>query len=237
MSPRRNTSSFTLRLVKILAALLALTLGTYAVSASAAPNEHYTAFGWHSTKFTVKPFTEDVPVVWNTALQSAVTTWNEAHPEVEISIDPDSTNTVYFVDEFFAHDGREAEYKKICLPTGCWFEIALDSEHLELKPKDVRLLGEFLLLHELGHALGLNDFERTSPADTSVMANYQEPHKKPKLHPYDRHLIAERISLMKRNPHQLIPTLALGVIRPAAEWVASQVVDKQATDSKISQSE
>lgn len=209
---------------KTLAAILGFTVATYAVSASAAPNEHYTAFGWHTTKFTVRPFDETIHPAWNAALLSAAKTWNNSHPDVEISIEETSQNTVHFVNDFLAHDGRQAEYKKICLPTGCWFEISINSTHLALSPEEVPLLGEFLLLHELGHALGLNDFEPNSPSQSSVMAHYEKPHEKPQLRPYDKHLIVERIRLMDLNPHQLIPTLALGVLKPAAEWVAAAVV-------------
>lgn len=223
MSVKNSRYSIAVIAAKAIAIIAGLVVATYAVSASAAPNEHYTAFGWHATKFTVRPFSDPVHPSWNAALLSATQTWNKANPEVQITLDENSLNTVQFVNEFFANDGRQAEYKKICLPAGCWFEISINAEHLELNPKEVRLLGEFLILHELGHALGLNDFEPTSLSNSSVMAHYEKPHKKPELHPYDKHLVAERIRLMKRSPHQLIPTLTLGVLRPAAEWVVATV--------------
>jgi hypothetical protein len=206
--------SFARFVAKAISVLLGLTVVTYAMSASAAPNEHYTAFGWHTTKFTVKPFDSNVPPAWNAALKSAATTWNKSHPAVHISIDPESQNKVHFVKGFIANDDRLAEYRKICLPTGCWFEIALDVRNLELEHKEIRLFGEYILLHELGHALGLNDFDKEPGSPSSVMSFYANPGSKPKLHKYDLLLVSERIRVMESGAHQLVSTIALGVLRP-----------------------
>jgi hypothetical protein len=219
MSTLKTKYSFALFIAKAISVLLGLTIVTYALSASAAPNEHYTAFGWHTTKFTVKPFDSAVPKEWNAALQSAAKTWNKAHPSIEITIDPKSQNRVHFVTGFMANDDRLAEYRKICLPTGCWFEIALDVVNLELEKQEVRLFGEYLLLHELGHALGLNDFEKETGSQSSVMSSYPHPQKKPRLEKYDLLLVSERIRVMESGAHQLVSTIALGVLRPPTHWV------------------
>jgi hypothetical protein len=201
---------------KVLSVLLGLTVATYAMSASAAPNEYYTAFGWHTTKFTVKPFDSNVPQEWNAALRSAAETWNKAHPSIDIEVDPKSQNRVHFVTGFMANDERLAEYRKICLPTSCWFEIALDVKNLELAKRDVRLFGEYILLHELGHALGLNDFEKEPGSQSSVMSFYPNPDQKPKLQKYDLLLVSERLRVMESGTHQLVSTIALGILRPAS---------------------
>lgn len=204
-------------------AFLILTGTSYIANASAAPHEHFIGFGWQTTEFDVKPFSDDVPPEWNKALKSAVATWNSAHSSVNITIDENSRNTVDFAETFTVDDHRDAEYRKFCMPTGCWFEIRIDSDRKYGGPEEVALTGEFLILHELGHALGLNDFEPESQDQYSVMAFYEMSNQKPTLHDYDFELIQERVRVIESGELFLLETFTLGVLKPASEWVTSSV--------------
>lgn len=206
--------------VKAAALGVAMTVASYGMTASAAPHEHFTAFGWHSTEFDVRPFGEDVNPLWNEALQNAINTWNASHPEVRITLNQDSSNTVAFASSFVYNDGRAAEYKKLCLPAKCWFEITIDDEYIQAGPETIKRMGQFLILHELGHALGLNDFDPKGREEFSVMAYYMHQSEPPKLQPYDYYLIRKRVEMNKsRSLEQMIDTFAVGVLRPASEMI------------------
>jgi hypothetical protein len=199
--------------VRISAATLTLavlaTVGTYLGTATIAPNTQFFAFGMDTTKFTVKPFSGDSAPEWNEVLTRAVADWNDVHPEIQITIDEDSRNTMGF-DPM----GPRALYSKICLPFACHFHIGINEEFKNSDGEFIRDTGRFLVAHEIGHALGLNDVIDTPDQTSSLMSakrNYGMgfPHKT------DRVLMMQRISWEKdASKTEIIATSLDGFFTP-----------------------
>lgn len=181
--------------VRLSAAMLTFavlaTAGTYLGTATLAPNAQFFAFGMDTTKFTIKPFSGDSAPEWNEVLTEAVADWNDVHPEIEITINEDSRNTIAF-----EKMGTRALYSKICLPFACHFHIGINEELKYSEAEVIKDSGKFLVTHEIGHALGLNDVVDTPEQTSSIMSakrNYGMgfPQKT------DRVLMMQRISWEK----------------------------------------
>jgi hypothetical protein len=166
-------------------------VGSYAANASIAPDDRFFVYGMPTTEFTVQKFGEGVDPIWNVALAGAIKEWNDAHAAVKITAVDESPNKIVFEDL-----PRRALYSKICLPGHCFFKISIREDQ---KAKDgdwIRGEGKFLLVHELGHALGINDFDSPPTKQISVMSaknNYGVP----RVSIYDASLLAQRISWEK----------------------------------------
>jgi hypothetical protein len=166
-------------------------LGTYAANASIAPDERFFVYGMPTTEFTVQKFGEGVDPVWNVALAGAIKEWNDSHPAVKITAVEESPNQIVFEDL-----PRRALYSKICFPGHCFFKISIREDQKANDGDWIREEGKFLLVHELGHALGINDFDSPPTKQISVMSaknNYGVP----RVSIYDASLLAQRIAWEK----------------------------------------
>lgn len=171
------------------------TIGSYATTATAATNERLFTYGMKDTRFSIKPFGEEYNPVWNIALSESVEEWNDAHPDVNITISEDSYNSVEF-----DNIARRGLYSKVCILTHCYFKISIKEGFKNADNDWIMKNGKFLLIHELGHALGLNDFNYTPNGEISAMSaknNYGIP----KVSMYDVSLLLMRLSA-ERNMEQ-----------------------------------
>lgn len=166
------------------------TMGTYVANASPVPDERYFPFGMNTTEFSIQPFDSDAHTDWNTALENAVKEWNDTSPAINISVEPSSLNTV----GFDAGLPRRGLYSKVCVPFVCKFHISIRDSGLEQKDGWILEEGQFLLVHELGHALGLNDVIYTVDGNLSVMSA-KKNHGIPQPSTYDTQLLATRVAI------------------------------------------
>jgi len=166
-------------------------VGSYAANASIAPDDRFFVYGMPTTEFTVQKFGDDVDPIWNVALAGAVKEWNDAHPAVKITAVESSPNRIVF-----ENLPRRALYSKICLPGHCFFKISIREDQKDNSGEWIREEGKFLLVHELGHALGINDFESPPQKQISVMSA-KNNYKVPRVSLYDASLLAQRISWEK----------------------------------------
>lgn len=194
MRKRKKSRRLVSKTLVLLASLGIATAGTYVANASPVPDERYFPFGMSTTEFTIQPFSADVDPAWNVALDNAVEEWNDSHPSISITVDPASLNTVGFDSEL----PRRALYSKICIPFVCKFHIAIREDGSESGAEWILEEGQFLIVHELGHALGLNDVYDTESGAMSVMsAKKNFGIAKPSV--YDMSLLMSRISYEKNQ--------------------------------------
>lgn len=111
-------------------------------------------------RITVTPISHPDPKreeAWNEALAAAVAIWNDASDHVFITVDENSPNTIEFTDLPTPSQAMYIPTLDCLVGTECTFDIYLDSVPFNYHPVVVTRRGEYLLAHELGHALGLND--------------------------------------------------------------------------------
>jgi hypothetical protein len=198
MRKRSKVKRLVSRVLVLLTALGLVTMGTYVANASPVPDDRYFPFGMNTTEFSVQPFSSDAHPDWNAALANAVEEWNDSNPAINISIDSRSLNTVGFDAEL----PRRALYSKICVPFICKFNISIRDNGAEQEDGWILDEGQFLLVHELGHALGLNDVIETVDGNLSVMSakkNYGIT--RPSI--YDMQLLMARVSVEKNQKSML----------------------------------
>lgn len=147
-----------------------LTLGHTAI---AAPIDytHYIPLADSDGHTTIQPVSHPDPELdeaWKKAQRAAVDLWNES-PDINIEITEDSPNTISFA---WLPGGAYAYYipSLSCITGECTYSIYIDSPALEYNKYIVKYRGMYLIAHELGHALGLND--RYNEELDSVMNEY-----------------------------------------------------------------
>lgn len=150
--------------------LFALTFG-YTAIAAPIDYTHYIPLADADGHITVQPVSHPDPELdeaWKKAQRAAVDLWNES-PDIHIEITEDSPNTISFA---WLPGGAWAYYVPSlgCITGECTYRIYLDSPALEYSKYVVKYRGMYLIAHELGHALGLND--RYHEELDSVMNEY-----------------------------------------------------------------
>lgn len=109
---------------------------------------------------TIRPISHSDPeldAAWKKAQAEAVTMWNDSSEDISITITEDSPNTITF---YPLPDPKLALYipTPSCLFSECNYFILINEEfYTSYNTYHIKYRGRYLIAHELGHALGLND--------------------------------------------------------------------------------
>jgi hypothetical protein len=169
-------------------------LASYFLTFTPAPDDRYIAFGIGSHEFTIKPISGgENSDIWNEALAEGIASWNAAHPDINITISNNSLNRVAFTGM-----EHEALYSKVCLPFACSFIISIDNDFIDNKREWIMHRGKYYIVHELGHALGLNDVWYTPNREISIMSD-KNNNGVPRPRSYDIQLVSGKIGWTKNQ--------------------------------------